>query len=105
MEVKMAVVGDRGSVLGFKAVGFDVFEAEGEAASELIDRLAVDGYGIVFITEQVAALNRQTMDKYKEDTFPAIIPIPGKTGNLGIGMGAIHDAVERAAGTDIFNNK
>lgn len=110
----MAVVGDRGSVSGFKAVGFDVFEAEtgagaAEKASEMIEalvsKLAAAGYGIIFVTEDIAAAGQGIMDMYRDDMLPAIIPIPGRNGSLGIGMDNIHRNVERAVGTDIFNNR
>lgn len=107
----MAVVGDRGSVSGFKAVGFDVFEAETGAGADvegieaLVSRLAADGYGIIFVTEDVAAVCQEIMDMYRDDMLPAIIPIPGRNGSLGIGMDNIHRNVERAVGTDIFNNR
>lgn len=110
METKMAVVGDRGSVSGFKAVGFDVFEAEtGAGASEriesLVSKLAEDGYGIIFVTEDIAAADQGIMDMYRDDMLPAIIPIPGRNGSFGIGMDNVHRNVERAVGTDIFNNR
>ena len=52
MQTKIAVIGDRGSVQGFKAVGFDVFEAEKDASiAELVNDLAKSEYGIIFVTE------------------------------------------------------
>lgn len=115
MQTKMAVIGDRGSVSGFKAVGFDVFEASAGASAAstsapgsieaLISKLAGDGYGIIFVTEDIAAAGEGIMDMYKDDMLPAIIPIPGRKGSLNIGMDNIHRNVERAVGTDIFNNR
>lgn len=106
MQTKIAVVGDRGSILGFKAVGFDGFEVEGkENIERLAARLVREDYGIIFITEELAAVNQAVMDKYKDDMLPAIIPIPGRKGSLGIGIDSIHRNVERAVGTDIFNDK
>lgn len=105
MQTKIAVIGDRGSVLGFKAIGFDVFEAEGEASiAELVSDLSKKEYGIIFVTEELIAVNLDVVDQYKDDMLPAIIPIPGKNGSLGIGMENIHKNVERAVGADIFNN-
>lgn len=105
MQTKIAVIGDRGSVQGFKAVGFDVFEAEKDASiAELVNDLAKSGYGIIFVTEELIAVNMDVVEKYKDDMLPAIIPIPGRNGSLGIGMANIHKNVERAVGADIFNN-
>ena len=105
MQTKIAVIGDRGSVLGFKAIGFDVFEAEEEISiASLVADLAKQEYGIVFVTEELIAANADVVEKYKDDMLPAIIPIPSRNGSLGIGMDNIHDNVERAVGADIFNN-
>lgn len=105
MQTKIAVIGDRGSILGFKAIGFDVFEAETDASiAELAADLAKQEYGIVFVTEELIAANPDVVEKYKDDMLPAIIPIPSRNGSLGIGMENIHRNVERAVGADIFNN-
>lgn len=105
MRTKIAVIGDRGSVLGFKAIGFDVFEAETDVSiAELVADLAKQEYGIIFVTEELIAANPDVVEKYKDDMLPAIIPIPSRNGSLGIGMAGIHRNVERAVGADIFNN-
>ncbi len=105
MQTKIAVIGDRGSVLGFKAVGFDVFEADTEEPiASRVSELAKNDYGIVFVTEELIAANPDVVEKYKDDMLPAIIPIPSRRGSLGIGMENIHKNVERAVGADIFNN-
>ena len=61
-------------------------------------------YGIIFVTEDIFAVNLDVAEQYKDDMLPAIIPVPGRNGSLGIGMDNIHKNVERAVGADIFNN-
>ena len=57
MRKKVAVVGDRDSVLVFKALGVDVFESiESTDARKTVDRLAKEDYGVIFITEQILSL-------------------------------------------------
>lgn len=52
---KIAVLGDQDSVLGFKALGLDVFPAETvEEGRETLHRLARESYAIVYLTEQLA---------------------------------------------------
>lgn len=105
MQTKIAVIGDRGSVLGFKAIGFDAFETDGETSiAALVSRLEREEYGIIFVTEEIIAANPDVVEKYKDEMLPAIIPIPSRNGSLGIGMDNIHKNVERAVGADIFNN-
>lgn len=106
MQTKIAVIGDRGSVLGFKAVGFDAYEADkGVSISELVESLEKNEYGIIFVTEELIDANSAVVEKYKNHMLPAIIPVPGRKGSLGIGAASIHKNVERAVGADIFNNK
>lgn len=101
---KIAVLGDRESVLGFKALGLDVYPAETvEEGRKTLHRLAKDGEtAIIYLTEQYASQMMDEVKKYKDEVMPAIILIPGKAGSLGIGMKNITDSVERAVGADIL---
>ena len=99
---KIAVLGDRDSVLGFKALGLDVFFVENpEEARRELHRLARESYAIIYITEQLAADIPEDIARYKTTVTPAVILIPGKTGSLGLGAKALQSAVERAVGADI----
>lgn len=106
MRKKIAVVGDKGSVLGFKSVGFEVYETMSQAEIRAaISTLAKGEYGIIFITEQAYSQIPDIIQEYKEKTIPAIIPIPGKDGSLGIGIKNVKKNVERAVGADILFNE
>ena len=100
---KIAVLGDKDSVLGFKALGLDVFPAETvDEAKKTLHALARDNYAVVYLTEQYAVHMEAEVARYKDELTPAIILIPGKEGALGIGMENIKTAVERAVGADIL---
>ena len=100
---KIAVLGDKDSVLGFKALGLDVFPAEDvDEAKTVLHELARGSYAVVYLTEQYAAEMKAEIDRYKDELTPAIILIPGKDGSLGIGQAAVKSAVERAVGADIL---
>ena len=100
---KIAVLGDRDSVLGFRALGLDVDPADDlQSARSTLHRLAGEGYAIVYLTEQLAAGMQEDVARYKDELTPAIILIPGKEGSLGMGMADIKTAVERAVGADIL---
>ena len=89
--------------MGFKAVGFEVFETTAPKESEaVIHRLAKEEYGIIFVTEQTLGPIVQVMDTYKDRRIPAIIPIPGRQGTMGMGMTSVKKSVERAVGADIL---
>ena len=105
-RAKMAAVGERDAVLAFKAMGMAVFPAEGaEDVSRAIHKLAREGVAVIFITERAAALVPETMEHYRAEPVPAIIPIPGSRGNTGLGMRQLHANVEKAIGADILFEK
>ncbi len=47
---KAAVIGDRDSILGFKALGIDVYDEKHIDLDEVIKKLAADSYAVIFIT-------------------------------------------------------
>ena len=100
---KIAVVGDRDSVLGFQALGLSVFPTETvEQARQTVNQLAKEDYAILYLTEQLGQQLTDLLARYQSQVTPAIILIPGKEGALGIGMQNITSAVERAVGADIL---
>ena len=100
---KIAVLGDKDSVLGFKALGLDTYPAESvEEARHILHELAKDNYAVVYLTEQLGVHMEAELARYKDALTPAIILIPGKEGSLGIGMANVKNAVERAVGADIL---
>ncbi len=100
---KIGVLGDSDSVMGFKALGLDVFPAAGaEEAGKILHDLAKEDYAVVYLTEQYAAQMEAELERYKDRLTPAVILIPGKEGTLGIGMANVKKSVERAVGADIL---
>ena len=100
---QIAVLGDKDSVLGFKALGLTTFAVESvDEARVTLHRIAKENYAIVYVTETLAAGLEADIARYKDELTPAIILIPGKEGSLGIGMSNIKKAVERAVGADIL---
>ncbi len=104
---RIAVLGERDSIYGFAALGLDIFPAENrEEAKRILSTIAGGEYAVIYITEKTAAELTAEIAKYDEVPTPAIIPIPGITGNTGEGMARVRLAVEKAVGSDIiFNNK
>ena len=101
---KIGVIGDKDSILAFKAIGIDVFTAVDKKDTEdLIGKLEKKDYGVIFITEALAKLTYETIDKYRESMTPAIILIPSNKGSMGIGLADINRSVEKAVGANILN--
>ena len=99
---KIAVIGDKDSILAFKAVGVETFAANGVFEANDILKKLKDDYAVIFITEDLAEQIADTLDKLKSRAYPAVIPIPGSLGSNGFGLKNIHRDVEKAIGADIL---
>lgn len=100
---QIAVIGDRDSVLGFKALGLSVYSVDtAEDARATLHRLARERCGVIYLTEGLARNLEPDIARYKDAVTPAIILIPGKEGSLGLGMSNLKRSVERAVGADIL---
>lgn len=102
----IAVIGDLESILGFKALGFNVHTASNpETAREILHQLAREDTAIIYMTEQLAQSIPNDIRKYQERITLAIILIPGAAGNLGIGLKQIRTLMEKAVGMDILQER
>ena len=102
-ENRIAVIGDYDSIYGFASLGLSTFPVDGaEEAVRTLKNLASSGYGIIYITEELAAVTAKQIQKYREEMTPAIIQIPGVKGNTGDGIMAVRRSVEQAVGSDIL---
>jgi len=100
---KIGVIGDKESVLGFKALGLDVFPTDdSDEAKHTLKRIAKEDFAIIYITEKLYKDMLEEVEQYTDLKIPSIIPIPGKDGNTGIGMNSVKRSVERAVGADIL---
>jgi V/A-type H+-transporting ATPase subunit F len=102
---KIAVVGDKDSVIAFKALGLVTVECDTaqRAKSALRDlTTGEEQFAVIYITEALAAEMPDEVAAYREIPVPALILIPSKTGSLGLGLEALTSAAERATGTKLF---
>ena len=99
---KVGVMGDKDSIYGFAAVGMDLLPCETGAEGARLLRKAAEEYAVIFITEKLAAEMQAELLRYAALPTPALIPIPGVSGNTGFGMQNVSRSVERAVGSDIL---
>ena len=76
-----------------------------EEAAKKLHELAGGGYAVVYVTEKLADQLDGVIEKYRERVFPAIILIPGVSGNTGRGVESVRKSVEQAVGSDILFSK
>ena len=99
---RIAVVGDYDSVYGFAALGLDTYAVTDADASEVLHKVTAGGYGVIYVTEALAAKVPGVIEHYRELLSPAIILIPGAYGNTGAGVEGVKKSVEQAVGSDIL---
>lgn len=101
---KIAVMGDYDSIFGFATTGLDIYPADnGEDAVKILKKLE-SSYGVIYITEKLAAMIPSEIERMKEQFLPAVILIPGISGNTGEGIMSVKKSVEQAVGSDIIFN-
>ena len=102
---KIAVMGDRDSIYGFAALGLDTYPVTDPVeAARRLRSLAEQEYAVIYITEALADTLEAEIDRYREQMLPAVILIPGASGNTGKGVAAVKKSVEQAVGSDIIFN-
>lgn len=101
-SMKIGVMGDKDSIYGFASVGLSVLPAETAAEGAKLLRRVQDEYAVIFITEKLAAEMDAELRRCAARPTPALIPIPGVSGNNGIGMRNVSRSVEQAVGSDIL---
>ena len=103
----MGAVGERDAVLCFKALGMRVVPTQSaEETTRALFSLIKEGVRVIFITEKAALEAPEALERYKNQSDVAIIPIPGSQGSTGYAMGRVKANVEKAIGADIlFNNQ
>ncbi len=105
--LSVAVVGDRDSIWGFKALGMEIHAVtNSDEALAALRALCTPGYGAVFITENYAQQLGEEIDALEEfiTLYPSIVIIPSHHGSKGLGLKKVKSVVEKALGFDIFKS-
>lgn len=103
--MKISVIGDSTTVLGFKLAGVKetVETQDPSKALEDLRRLFKDKeIGLIIITEKLADKLREEIDKLTEGVVtPLIVEIPDKSGTIERKVDPIKELVRRAVGVEI----
>ncbi|UCD72157.1 MAG: V-type ATP synthase subunit F [Syntrophobacterales bacterium] len=99
----IAVLGDKDSILCFRAIGVSTYPvANSEEAKPILRQLCRENYAVIFVTEPIAREIPDLIDDLAMGPLPSIVLIPNNQGSLGLGMEKIKKTVVRAIGADIF---
>ena len=102
---KIAFIGDRDSVWGFRAFGIDsVPVAHDEEAREAFTATVRSGHAIIFVTEDVYEACSDLIGEYRDLPLPTVTVLPNAKGSRGLAATEIHQAVSAAVGADILGD-
>ena len=100
---EIAMIGDRDSILGFKALGVTIFPVNIKSESvEALQDVIRQEYKVAFITEQMAPGPEEIANLIGDRTFPVVTMIPSNRGSTGLAMQRLQMLVRKAAGADVL---
>lgn len=100
---EIAMIGDRDSILGFKALGVAIFTVNtSDESAEALREIIKQEYKVAFITEQMAPSPEEIASIIGDRTFPVVTMIPSNRGSTGLAQTNLRTLVRKAAGADIL---
>lgn len=101
---KIAVIGDRDTVTGFKMVGVHECatpQSPDEIRAKLLGYFRNPEVGLIIITEPLAKEVEDTIFELSEAPVPVILLIPDRMGSTGAYEKVLRELIRRAVGIDI----
>ena len=101
---KIAVIGDRDTVTGFRLVGVSecAIPKSADKTRELLYNFFRDpSMGLVIITEPLAAEVEDTIVELSQSPVPVILLISDRTGSTGTYETVLKELIRRAVGIEI----
>lgn len=103
---KIAFIGDRDTIIGFKLLGVSLFPTiKKDETIEILDKLVKEEYAVIFVTEDIACQIFEEIERLQKTSFASITIIPNKLEKKCLGLKALRKSVEKAIGTDILFRK
>jgi len=103
---KIALLGDRDSLLGFQLLGISIFEIfNKEEAIKTLNNLIKESFAVIFITEEVANQILEVIEELQKKPLISITISPSKIESKNLGINLLRKNVEKAIGTDIIFKK
>jgi len=105
-ETKIAAFGESDIMLIFKAIGAAVYPVETttsiEDAEANLKKIIKEGYGIIFMTETLAAKLDSIIKHYSNMMTPSIVVIPGLGKRNNYAVTQLRTAIIKAVGADVM---
>ncbi len=101
---KIAVIGDRDTVVGLKMAGVHesaVPKSPEETRRRLVDYFRDPGVGLILITERLAEPVEDTILELSRAPVPVILLIPDRDGSTGVHDHVVRELIRRAVGIEV----
>jgi len=101
---KIAVIGDRDTVTGFRLVGVSECatpKSPEETRELLLDFFRDPSMGLIIVTEALASQVEDTIVELSQSPVPVILLIPDRNGSTGAYEAVLKELIRRAVGIEI----
>jgi len=101
---KIAVIGDRDTVTGFRLVGVSecaIPKTPAETRDLLYQFFRDPAMGLIIITEPLAAEVEDTIVEFSQSPIPVILLVPDRNGTTGAYETVLKELIRRAVGIEI----
>jgi V/A-type H+-transporting ATPase subunit F len=101
---KIAVIGDRDTVTGFRLVGVNecaIPKTPEETRKFLYQYFRDPAMGLIIITEPLAAEVDETIVDLSQSAIPVILLVPDRNGTTGTYEAVLKELIRRAVGIEI----
>ncbi len=103
---KIALVGDKDSIIGFQLLGISIFPVNSkEETINILNELIKEKYAAVFITEDIASQIFDEIVELQKKYLISVTIIPNKLEKKNLGLKILKKNIEKAIGTDILFRK
>lgn len=103
---KIALVGDKDSIIGFQLLGISIFPVNSkEETINILNELIKEKYAAVFITEDIASQIFDEIVELQKKYLISMTIIPNKLEKKNLGLKILKKNIEKAIGTDILFRK
>jgi V/A-type H+-transporting ATPase subunit F len=101
---RLAVVGERATVVAFEGLGIAAFPVGSVAeARETVTRLIKKKeHAVIFITEDIGKDLTDVIAESAREYAPSVVLVPSSAGSQQIGLRKLSNVLKRALGTDIL---
>ncbi|MFH1575590.1 MAG: V-type ATP synthase subunit F [Candidatus Nealsonbacteria bacterium] len=101
--MKIAILGNKETIMGFKALGADVFGVkEKKEAEDAIENIySKKEHAVLIVTEDWFLEIKEKIEKFADELLPAVISIPAVGFSKGVAELRLKKIIEQAIGSDI----